>query len=271
MDVIQRDLSPSALVHAIEANTAAWLLALGRAGGGEERDDPSVQWVIGGSPIGYHNCVVRANLTRERADVVIRESLECMAAHSVSGTWHVGPSMKPFDLGERLVAQGFTYAGDEPGMAVELDVMRKDLTTPVGLTITRVRDEQGLELWTRAFAAGFNSGEREAQWVGSAHRRIGLGDDVPWRHLLGMRDGVPVATASLFLDSGVAGIYLVSTVPEARRQGIGSAITLAALREAHERGYRIGVLGATKQGYSVYQRLGFKECCSVRMYTWRPG
>jgi hypothetical protein len=57
------DFSAKSLVHAIEANTIEFLLALGRAAGAEERNEPQIQWVIGGSPIDYHNCVVRADLS----------------------------------------------------------------------------------------------------------------------------------------------------------------------------------------------------------------
>ena len=107
------------LARAIEANGAEFLLALGRAGGGEERAEPHIAWTIGGSPIDYHNAVVRADLTPEQADEVIAESIERLRAHNVPGTWHVGPAMRPDDLGARLIAHGFTYAGDDIGMAAE--------------------------------------------------------------------------------------------------------------------------------------------------------
>lgn len=257
------------LARAVEENGAEFLLALGRAGGGEERAEPQIAWVIGDSPIDYNNAVVRADLTPEQADQVIAESIERLQAHAAPGTWHVGPSMRPADLGARLIAHGFVYAGDDIGMAIDLSALPAELDLPPGLVIDRVRDERELAIWTRTLAAGFGEGEREAAWTSEMYRRIGLGDQQPWRHYLGRLQGVPVATASLFMGAGVAGIYFVFTVEEARHQGIGAAITLAALRAAYALGYHIGVLGASEMGYRVYLRLGFRECCRIGLYEWR--
>jgi hypothetical protein len=95
------DVSAAWVARAVEDNEAEFLLALGRAGGGRERDDAEITWVIGGSPIAYHNCVVRADLEPERADAAITESQNLMRTSGVAGSWHVGPSMRPTDLGTR--------------------------------------------------------------------------------------------------------------------------------------------------------------------------
>jgi GNAT superfamily N-acetyltransferase len=87
---------------------------------------------------------------------------------------------------------------------------------------------------------------------------------------VGRLGGRPVATATLLLAAGVAGVYFVLTVPAARRRGIGTAITLAALREARDLGYRTGVLGASGLGLPVYRRLGFEEYCRIAVYEWHP-
>jgi GNAT superfamily N-acetyltransferase len=178
--------------------------------------------------------------------------------------------MRPADLGARLLAHGFSYAGDDIGMAIDLAALPEAVPAPPKLTIERVGDEPDLDTWVRTLAAGFGEGEREAAWVGEMYRRLGLAEGGPWHHYLGWLDGAPVATASLFLSAGAAGIYFVFTLPEARRQGIGAAITLAALRDARDLGECVGVLGASVMGYRVYQRLGFRECCRIGIYEWHP-
>ena len=80
----------------------------------------------------------------------------------------------------------------------------------------------------------------------------------PWRHYLCRERGVPVAISRLLLASGVAMIHGVATVPEARRRGIGTAVTLAALQGARRLGHRIAVLQASSMGQGPYRRLGFR-------------
>jgi len=258
------------MIHAIEENGAEFLLAMGRAAGAEEHRTPAIHWVIGGSPIDYHNAVVRADLAPEDVDATILASIERFQAHGVPGTWHVGPSMHPADLGVQLVSHGFLYGGEDVGMAVSLDALNETQPAPAGLLVERVVDERGLEAWTSVLARSFGEGEREAHWVRDVFRRLGFHDASPWRHVLGVLAGEPVATASLFVGGGAAGVAFVSTLPDARRQGIGAAVTLAALRAGREMGERIGVLAASDLGFSVYRRLGFEEYCRIGIYEWHP-
>lgn len=257
--------------RAIEENGAEFLIALGRAAGAEMRDDGRVRWVIGNSPIDYHNCVVHADLAPEEADEEIEASLQRMRVHHVPGSWHVGPSMRPEDLGERLVARGFEYGGDDIGMAVDLSTLPEEVPVPENFAVERVRGEAGLAAWVEALGSGFGEGPIEAEWVGEMYRRLGFGEEGPWRHYLGQLDSEPVATSTLFFGAGVAGIYFVCTVGHARRRGIGAAVTLAALREARDLGYSVGVLGSSEMGFPVYRRLGFEEYCRIGLYEWRPG
>lgn len=257
-------MSSSDLARATERNEAEFLLSMGRAGGGEESTDPRVMWTIGGSPIAYHNAVVAAELGAADADDVIAASRDLMESKGVPGSWHVGPSMRPADLGARLEAHGFE-GGPEPGMAVDLDALARP-DVPAELTVARVSDLAGYEA---VLAGGFGEGPVEARWVREIFDR--LASDPAWQHVVGSVGEEPVATASIFLDGDVAGIYFVCTAPRFRRRGYGAAITCAAFDGARELGYRVGVLGSSPMGHAVYERLGFVEVCAVGVYEWSVG
>ncbi len=266
---VLQDVSPAAMIEAIEGNTAEFLVELGLAGGGEERKDPELHWIIGGSPIDYHNSVVRAALTPETADQAIAASVGRMRARGVPGTWHVVPSMQPHDLGQRLERHGFTFGGDEVGMALDLRSLPQRPSVPDALSIERIHDLEGLNAWTNTLAKGFGAGPHEAIWVGEMYAQLGFEDEGAWHHYLARLDGEPIATTSMRFGAGVAGIYVVFTLPEGRRQGIGGAITWTALRDAREMGFRVGVLGASAMRESVYRGLGFEEYCRIAIYE-RP-
>lgn len=265
------DAGDDALVRAIEDNAAALLLEMGRLGGGRQRDDPDLAWSIGGSPLDYHNCVVRADLGAAAADEAIALSRDMLSEYAVPGTWHVGPSMRPADLGDRLLAAGFVADGTEPGMAADLSALAMDRPTSDGPVVERVTDEATLAEWEETLAAGFGEGEREARWVASIYRAAGYSEPAgPWRHFLARLEGLPVGTATAYLAAGVVGLYFVSTAPGARRRGVGAAVTLAALRDARELGYHVGVLQSSAAGRSMYARLGFRQLCTFHLYTWHP-
>src|SRR5689334_15856528 len=219
------------LIQAIEDNTAELLMAMGAAGGGSQRNDATARWTIGGSPLDYHNAVVAVGGEFER---VIAASAAELHRYGVPGTWHVGPSMHANwrgpaatareKLGGALGAAGFEPDGSEPGMAVALDELVPPRVVP-GFQLERVTDDAALEVWAATLGQGFGEGEKEARWVASVYRKLGYDD--PWRHYVAKVDGVPVGTITVYLAAGVAGVYFVMTVPEARRRGIGAALTYA--------------------------------------------
>jgi GNAT superfamily N-acetyltransferase len=198
-------------------------------------------------------------------------SLDRMRTLGVPGSWHVGPSTRPTDPGVRLLAHGFEYGGNDIGMAVDLATLPERVAAPDGFAAEKVRAGDGLTAWVRTLGSGFGEGPVEAEWVGSVYRRLGYDGGGSLRHFLGRLDGGPVATATLFLGAGVAGVYFVFTVEGARRRGIGAAVTVAALRGARRLGYGLGVLGSSEMGYGVYRRLGFAERCRIGLYEWQPG
>jgi hypothetical protein len=63
--------------------------------------------MIGNVPIDYQDCVTRADLTTDEADGAILESLERSRVHGARGSWRAGPSVRPADIGEHLLADTY--------------------------------------------------------------------------------------------------------------------------------------------------------------------
>jgi GNAT superfamily N-acetyltransferase len=60
------------------------------------------------------------------------------------------------------------------------------------------------------------------------------------------------------------GIYSVATLESARRRGVGTAVTWAAVDAIREWGCTAAVLQSSEMGYPVYRAMGFAE---VTRYT----
>jgi GNAT superfamily N-acetyltransferase len=269
MSKVLQDLSASALVNAIEANMYAFTPFSHNWPGAEVHAGHDLSWCITDIPFPWCNVAFRAHLEIEEIDAAIEGLIAKGQAKRVPLQWWVGRDTKPANLGEHLIAHGFTHRGDAPGMAIDLLDIREIGLTPSALTITQVNDIGNLKIWCHVTAIGYGFPEGWAQvlldWF---TRDIDLRQ--PLKFYLGWLEGKPVATSLLFLAEGVAGIYFVATIPQARRQGAGFAITLKPLQIAREMGYRVGILQASEMGVSVYRRMGFKEYCKIGSYGKPP-
>lgn len=270
MSDVLRDISPESMTRANEANLAEGFAGYALAYGGDVIDEPDLLWCATGLRGTGWNRVPRANLSQETLDDRIEWVKERARLLNVPFAWDVGPSMRPVDLGDHLLRHGFTRGEDEPAMGVALAQLPDDLPQLDGVTIERVRDRASLELWARASAVGFELPDAITAPLVAAVARDDPGDDSGRSYYLARLHGEPVATAALAPQGGVAGIFAVSTIPTARRRGIGAAVTLAALLDGRGRGFHIGVLQASEMGYSVYAGLGFTEQFRYHVYTWRP-
>lgn len=266
MSKVLRDSSARALAMAIEANLFEYYEFLGRSASVELYDSRSVTWFITGLPHPFVNGVFRTRLTSSDVDEAIERVLTHFKSRKMPFMWWTGPAAQPADLGKHLEAHGLDYTEDFPGMAADLLALNEGLTPPSGLTIVSVSDKETLAQWVNAALIGFQLPDNSASACFDLF--AGLGFDLPLRNYVGLLDGKPVATSQLFLAAGVAGIYWVTTLPEARQQGIGTALTLAPLREAREMGYRIGILHPSEMGARVYRRLGFRECGRLSCGRW---
>jgi len=264
---ILTDLSPATLAMAIEANLIEFFRTLGCHPAVELHDDPEMLWASSSIRFALYNFVTRIRLTPDGADHAVEAAIARCKERGMPMAWVTGPQTQPPDLSRRLQGHGFS-TDDEPGMAADLLALKEDWPVPSDLGIERVADAEALRIWSRVTTLGFGMPEALSTMFYDWFVHVGLDGSGPMRHYLGRLRGEPVATSTLFLGAGVTGIYRVATLPDARGQGIGTAITLAALREGRAEGYRVATLHASPMGVNIYRRMGFQEYCTIGRYLW---
>ena len=219
-----------------------------------------------GAPYALLNQACSARFTVDTADARIDEVITWFEAHDVPFSWEVGPADAPADLGARLIARGLLPGPeDTPGMVASLAGLPEQKPPP-GTTIDIVRGPESFDEWLATFGEAFGMPAELVQ-VFSSLRLLGFGDDLSYRYVLARLGGRPVATA-VSLVSAIGGIIInVATVPDARRLGIGRAISLAAMHVCVDLGASVAVLQSSAMGREVYRGLGFEEFGWYRTYT----
>jgi GNAT superfamily N-acetyltransferase len=270
MNNILQDLLPSKLIIAIEDNLSSFLPVFGKLGESYIDNPVGIKRSLTNIPIALFNSVMGAQLETGQVDAIIQSIISDAGARRVPLLWWIGPSTRPTDLGRYLEKYAFTLDDQGPGMAVELAKMIAKRPEPVNSSIQLAQDDSALQQWCRTMAAGFEAPASADFAVKVWHSLLRHADPNTTLAYIGWLDGKPVATSLLFLAAGVAGIYAVATIPEARRKGMGALMTQTPLMEARARGYKIGVLQASEMGLGVYRSLGFQEYCEMVSYRWQP-
>jgi GNAT superfamily N-acetyltransferase len=252
---------------AIVANWEDYHYCLGRSPNVELSIGRHLNWLMTDLPDHFMNLVVCNQLPSEGIDELIESALAHFRSMKIKKlSWLAHESVPSTEIYKALLSHGLTFRESfATEMAVDLSLL-EDLPAHPSLRIVPVEDECALRQWIHVASIGFRISEKfEKGWYDFFTDAI---FNPQFRTYLALLDGKPVGTSQLFLSEGVAGIYNVTCIPEARGQGIGSAVTLAPLLEARKLGYKIGILQASKQGYSVYRRLGFQDFGKLSVYLW---
>jgi len=268
---ILTDFSPDVLATAIERNGVNCCLSWAEWPQMDLHRNDHCVWTITNIPFPFFNNVFNTHVSDEQIESAIEETIEPFRERNVPAFWWTGPSTRPRDLGRHLEQAGLEHGFEAPAMAVDLETMSETTTPPDGFTMEEIVDEDGLRAWCDVMTPIYQFPDFAAKAWFRMLASLGLGTEKTLRHFLARVDNKPVATASLYLGAGVAGISNVGTLPDDRHQGIGTALTVATLQEARKAGYRIGTLFSSVMGQPMYKRIGFKEYGKGNCYVWQPG
>ncbi|SMB97422.1 GNAT family N-acetyltransferase [Deinococcus hopiensis] len=221
-------------------------------------DDGQLLVVDSGLASDTFNVITCACLSASQASTRIKKAIQMFGNRPFS--WWVGPQDQPAGLPELLVAEGLVHAEDETAMATDLTESTQVSSEPTTLHIRRVVNEEDLFGYAQVIAANWTPPDPEVKrFYGNAVNEV-LRPASPVVLLIGCLEDQVVATAELCLSTdGTAGLYNVATRVEFRGRGIGSALTRRALRVAKAQGMHHVELQASKDGLSIYRRLGFVD------------
>ncbi|WP_010271141.1 GNAT family N-acetyltransferase [Paenibacillus senegalensis] len=220
-------------------------------------------------PTVLFNYVCRSRLTGsdEQIQQQIQEAVAYFAEQRLPFGWWITPSTVPKDLPRYLKQNGLRRSHQVyEGMVMPLEQLPQQ-DKPQDLAIRIVSNDDELQHFADVAAEAFRVPKDVMRKYYGQAGELSFSKHHPIRLYIGYWEGHPAVTCILYREKEMAGIYSVATVPHARRRGFGTALTLAALRDAREEGLRLAGLQATEKGKSVYEQIGFVRCCTFLEYV----
>ena len=220
-------------------------------------DEPDHRWAVSGIGMGAYNAVSRARLADQEADARIDAVLERFDRAGVPMSWWVLPTSRPADLAARLEARGLALSGPLPVMGLALAHWHAP-AWPAGVDVSLVRTPEDYVEACRVVADGYPVPWEAFQAVAQRYGEL-MAAAAALRCYVARAEGRVISSAVAMRDGSAVGLWNVATLPDARRRGAATAVTISALDDARSDGYGLAVLSSTAAALSLYRRLGFRE------------
>ncbi|CAM5622571.1 GNAT family N-acetyltransferase [Streptomyces pilosus] len=215
------------------------------------------------------NGILWSALTAADADAVIAEQIAYFTELGRKFEWKLYGHDLPADLGQRLVAAGFTPEPEETLMAGESAALTLGAGPPEGVRLVPVTDRAGVDLVAGVHERAFGA---DASWLrGQLLDQLA---DFPGTvvAVLALAGDEPVSAARLEMAPGArfAGLWGGGTVPGRRGRGIYRALVAHRARVAADRGYRYLQVDASDRSRPILERLGFTPLTTTTPYLYAP-
>jgi GNAT superfamily N-acetyltransferase len=189
------------------------------------------------------------------------ESLDAIAAaYEEAGVraWTVWVPISDVPVARALEAAGHVLDAEPRAMGMEISELREP------------EEDPALELWGKpdmAEVARLN--EIAYGWAPGEFDAVARAEVPGTFAYFASIAGDTVGCAVAWDHGGDSEINWVATLPEARGRGVASALMVRAVADAGGRGRRTTTLVATKLGYPVYERLGYRDFGVLHMWERR--
>ena len=171
------------------------------------------------------------------------------------------------DLFAAAEQAGLQHVYEMPEMILKAPV--EALPLPSGAEVRRLTsEEQADDYWHIAAAAYASLDFPPEVFQGYTDHRGLLADNLV--AFIAYLDGDPVSIAMTIVNHGVAGIYWVGSLEQARGKGLGRATTAAATNAGFELGADIASLQASPMGRPIYEEMGYETVFAYKLLMSPP-
>ncbi|RYZ31964.1 MAG: GNAT family N-acetyltransferase, partial [Sphingobacteriales bacterium] len=217
--------------------------------GGEVFHGEGISWTNAGPR--YPGIVMFPELNHENAGAEIDRIMDHYRSHPPmdAGYWSLDPA-QPADISVKLLARGWQTGWQSCWMAKDGAASNINEERIEGIDI--IADNSRVIDAVPGLPYSADSAYSSLQLLIQHPERA--------QRFLALQNGNIIGQCLLFFSTGpygIAGMYNVGVIPQARRKGIGNAIVIAACNFAHEKGYRFVMLNANSDGRPVYEKAGF--------------
>ena len=226
---------------------------------GETHETNSIFSFTTGVPLsGFNGCVV----THETTVVDLADSVAWVAARDVPFRVWIGEKLAA-DLAEIPASYGLDPAAAlYPGMILHPIPDAPPLSA--GVTVVPIGEADVDEFIGLLDASGLP--------IDLARRLIppSFAADPDVQLFVGRLNDEPVGTSIAIRSANASGVYNVATLPVARRRGVGSAVTWAAIGAGRAWGCDTIVLQSSVMGLSMYREMGFRTVAPYVTFAPAP-
>jgi GNAT superfamily N-acetyltransferase len=219
---------------------------------GEVRQFGGVFAFVTGHPVSLFNgCVVPEASTSGQ----LEEALEWVRGHRVPyRAW-----IADYLVGDLGAATGFVGLERDPVPYpnMVLHPVSEPPSPSAGVTVAQVGRDDSVDT---SVELGMSRELAEAIYA------PGFVDDPDVRLFVGRLDGTRAGHSIAIRSGDVSGVYNVGVAPAARRRGVGSAVTWAAVQAGRSWGCEIAVLQSSEMAFSMYEAMGFRTVVSYAVF-----
>jgi GNAT superfamily N-acetyltransferase len=226
---------------------------------GEVRTFGGVFAFVTGLPIAFFNgCLV----LEPAAAADLAAAVDWVGEREVPHKVFAVPELEP-EVGTLVLASGF-LPDEEPYPGMVLHPLPDAPRPAPGVTVVAV-DGAGLDEYLDVqVAAGLSASSAETLFSPS------FAADPDVRLFTARLDGRPVGGSLALRSDAASGVYAVGTLEAARRRGVGTALTWAAIEAGREWGRDVIVLQSSPMAVSLYADMGFRTLVPYASFTRRP-